>query len=325
MKRVFLLIFIVSAAAGGWFYYDNVLNNKKEGLTFYGNVENRTQNLSFPFLGTLQNVNKDEGQAIKKGDILATLDSSPYMYELNNVQAQIKAQEAVLAKLNFGYQKEQIAQAKAALDEAKASLFGAKDTYERQKKLLASKSTSEQNFILAKSSYEKAAASVDKALHNYNLLNEGYRKEDIKTQSEQVAALKAKEQTLLYDINRSTLYAPNKGTILRRYEEPGSVIAPAQSVFEIALQDEYWVRAYIDEPLLGKIKQGEKMLVFTDARKEPYEGYVGFISAVAEFTPKNVETTELRSDLVYRFRVIITDADAKLKQGMPVSVKPRDE
>lgn len=115
--------------------------------------------------------------------------------------------------------------------------------------------------------------------------------------------------------------APTDGTVLSRYVENGSVVVPAQTILEIALQDEYWVRAYVSEAQLGRIKQGEKMLVQSDARSEPYKGFVGFISPVAEFTPKNIETPELRPDLVYRFRVIITDPTPELKQGLPVTVK----
>ena len=83
-----------------------------------------------------------------------------------------------------------------------------------------------------------------------------------------------------------------------------------------------WVRTYIDEKNLGKIKYGQKALIYTDSRpKDPYMGHIGFISPVAEFTPKTVETTELRVDLVYRIRVIIDNSDLYLRQGMPVTVK----
>jgi HlyD family secretion protein len=324
MKKIIIPILVIVLAVGAGMYYRHAVDNSKKALVFYGNVENRTQQLSFPFLGTLQSLQKDEGQHFAKGELLATLDPSPYVYELNDVNARIQAQKDILKKLHSGYQKEQIAEAKAALAEAQASLTGIQDTFERKQQLYKQKMLAQQEYISIKAAYNKAKASVHKALHRYTLLKNGYRKEDINAQNAQLMALKAKRASLLYDLYRTKLYAPQKGVVLRRYEETGSVVAPAQSVFEIALQNQYWVRAYIDEPLLGKIKRGEKMLVFTDVRKKPYSGYVAFISAVAEFTPKNVETTELRTDLVYRFRVIVTDPDSMLKQGMPVTIKPKN-
>ena len=140
-----------------------------------------------------------------------------------------------------------------------------------------------------------------------------------------VLSLVAQAKSVEHDIEDTTLYAPTKGTVLARYKEPSSIVSAAQSILEIALEDEYWVKAYVDEPFLGKITQGTPMLVYTDSRKEPYEGTIGFISPVAEFTPKNIETMELRPDLVYRFRVIIKNPDVHLKQGMPVTIKRKED
>ena len=153
------------------------------------------------------------------------------------------------------------------------------------------------------------------------MVRKGYQVEDIEVQNAKVMALAAQAKSLENDIKDATLYAPTQGTVLARYKEPSSTVTAAQSILEIALEDEYWVKAYVDEPLLGKITQGQSMLIYIDSRKEPYEGSIGFISPVAEFTPKNIETMELRPDLVYRFRVIIKHPDSHLKQGMPVTIK----
>lgn len=324
MKKIVLLV-LLFVGGFGWYYMQNLSNNTEDKITFYGNVENRTQKLAFRFLGTIESISKDEGQSFEKAEPLVTLDTKPLEYSLEKLKAQIAAESALLEKLQNGYRHEDIAQAKAAFEESEATLDGIQDTYERQKKLYETKATTEQSYISAKTQYERAKAAKAKAKSHYNLLKQGYQKEDIQAQKEKVAALKAEEKNLLYNIKDSTLLAPQKGTVLARYKEPGSIAAPGESVLEIALQNEYWVRAYVDEPLLGKIKRGEEMLIYTDSRKEPYKGSIGFISDVAEFTPKNIETTVLRPDLVYRFRVIITNPDSGLKQGMPVTIKALED
>ena len=116
------------------------------------------------------------------------------------------------------------------------------------------------------------------------------------------------------------MHTPSRGTVLVRALEPGSMASAGQTVLTLSLQDRTWVRAYVPEPELGEIHPGMPVQVYTDARTEPYSGQIGFIASRAEFTPKNVETEELRTDLVFRFRVVLDHPDEALRQGMPVTV-----
>lgn len=166
---------------------------------------------------------------------------------------------------------------------------------------------------------------MEQALANYTLKKNGTRKEDIQIQEANLQALVANEKIIKKNIADSVLISPIDGVILTRYKEPGATASANESVLEIAKNDELWVRAYVDEQHLGEIVQGEKMFIYTDSREKAYEGYVGFISPVAEFTPKNIETQALRSDLVYRFRVIVQNPDKKIRQGMPVTLKPQKD
>lgn len=320
MKKLIPLLLVIIGVAL-WFYLKTPANSLEKD-TFYGNIENRTQKLSFAFLGTIETITKDEGEKFSKGDLLAKLDTTTIELGIKQLQAQIEAEQSILNKLQAGNRKEEIAQAKAALQEAKAVLLGTQDTYERQKQLYEKKATTEQSYILAKTAYERTLASFNKANSYYSLIKDGYQKEDIEAQTKKIAALQLQKKSLEYNLQESALYALTNGTVLTRYVENGSVITPAQSVLEVALEDHYWVRAYVSEKRLAKLKQGEKVLVHSDARDEAYEGYIGFISPVAEFTPKNIETPELRPDLVYRFRVVITNPTPQLKQGMPVTITP---
>jgi HlyD family secretion protein len=119
----------------------------------------------------------------------------------------------------------------------------------------------------------------------------------------------------------ATLVAPAAGFILTRVREPGAIVASGEAIFTLAVSSPVWVRAYVDEPDLGRVRPNMAASVTTDsAPGKIYHGHVGFISPVAEFTPKTVETRELRTDLVYRLRVIVDNPDQGLRQGMPVTV-----
>ena len=209
----------------------------------------------------------------------------------------------------------------ASVDEALANLNKANDNFIRQKNLYKTKSTSQESYTISELNYNLALASLNKAKAAYELMKNGYRNEDIKIQEEKIKALKAQKEKLEIDIKDSVITSPVNGVILTRYKEIGSIATSGEAILEIAKNDEFWVRAYIDEKNLGDIKPGLKMQVFSDSRNEPYEGYIGFISPIAEFTPKNIETQELRADLVYSFRVIIKNSDDKLRQGMPVTLQ----
>lgn len=322
IASIFLIIFIsliMFFILKTYIKNSNDVNNK-----YYGNIDTRTVKVGFRFIGKIENITKDEGENVKKGETLVILDNSSLKKSIKELEANIEASTIELSKLKSGFRDEEIKEAKATFDEATANLNKINDTYTRQKNLYKTKSTSEENFILSELNYKQALATLDKAKAAYELVKNGYRKEDILVQEAKLKALEAQKEKLEVDIKDSNIISPVDGVILNRYKEIGSITTAGESVLEIAKTDEFWVRAYIDENHLGDIKPNLKMLIFTDSRKEPYEGYIGFISPIAEFTPKNIETQELRADLVYSFRVIVKNSDDKLRQGMPVTLQIAD-
>lgn len=167
-------------------------------------------------------------------------------------------------------------------------------------------------------------ARLKTAKENLELLKEGTRYEEIMQATAQVELAKARLDSAQTKLNDTKILTPNDGTILTRVQEEGAIVNAGSAVYTLSLKNPVWVRTYIEEPYLGKIYPDMKALVYTDSRPDsPYEGHIGFISPVAEFTPKNVETTALRTDLVYRIRVVVNSPDEGLKQGMPVTVKIR--
>lgn len=320
-KKLTIALIILLISFISYKIYSNIFLKNENNLTFYGNIDTRTVNVGFRFLGKIENITKDEGEIVKKDEILVKLDTASLEKSLEELNEKIFASKLELSKLQTGYRQEEILEAKAAMEEAIENLNKTKDTYNRQANLFKTKSTSEENFTISQLNYKQALATLDKAKALYELRKNGYRDEDIKIQESNLKSLEIQAEKLKIDLNDSLIKAPVDGVILTRFKEIGAITNAGESILEIAKTDEFWVRAYIDEKNLGNIKPGLKMSIQTDSRSENYEGVIGFISPVAEFTPKNIETQELRADLVYSFRVIVKNPDDKIRQGMPVTLK----
>ncbi|WP_151950456.1 efflux RND transporter periplasmic adaptor subunit [Aliarcobacter butzleri] len=320
-KKLTIALIILLISFISYKIYSNIFLKNENNLTFYGNIDTRTVNVGFRFLGKIENITKDEGEIVKKDEILVKLDTASLEKSLEELNEKIFASKLELSKLQTGYRQEEILEAKAAMEEAIENLNKTKDTYNRQANLFKTKSTSEENFTISQLNYKQALATLDKAKALYELRKNGYRNEDIKIQESNLKSLEIQAEKIKIDLNDSVIKAPVDGVILTRFKEIGAITNAGESILEIAKTDEFWVRAYIDEKNLGNIKPGLKMSIQTDSRSENYEGVIGFISPVAEFTPKNIETQELRADLVYSFRVIVKNPDDKIRQGMPVTLK----
>ncbi|MFK3661756.1 secretion protein HlyD [Scandinavium sp. NPDC088450] len=310
---------IVAAIAAGAFWYQS---KKDNGLTLYGNVDIRTVNMSFRVGGRLQTLQVDEGDAIKAGQTVGELDHAPYENALMQAKANVAAAQAKYDLLVAGYRDEEIAQAAAAVRQAKAAADYAQNFYQRQQGLWKSRTISANDLENARSSRDQAQATLKSAQDKLNQYHAGNRPQEIaqaKASLEQAQAQLAQSQL---DLQDTTLLAPSDGTILTRAVEPGSMLNAGSTVLTLSLTRPVWVRAYVDESSLNQAQPGRELLLYTDGRpNKPYHGKIGFVSPTAEFTPKTVETPDLRTDLVYRLRIIVTDADDALRQGMPVTVK----
>ncbi|QKN82658.1 secretion protein HlyD [Scandinavium goeteborgense] len=316
---ILAVIIIIAAIAGGTLWYQS---RQDTGLTLYGNVDIRTVNMSFRVGGRLQALQVDEGDAVQKGQTLGEIDHAPYQNALMQAKANVAAAQAKYDLLLAGYRDEEIAQTAAAVRQAKAAYDYAQNFYQRQQGLWKSRTISANDLENARSSRDQAQATLKSAQDKLSQYHAGNRPQEIaqaKASLEQAQAQLAQSQL---DLQDTTLLAPSDGTILTRAVEPGSMLNAGSTVLTLSLTRPVWVRAYVDESNLNRAKPGQELQLYTDGRPDkPYHGKIGFVSPTAEFTPKTVETPDLRTDLVYRLRIIVTDADDALRQGMPVTVK----
>lgn len=316
-----LLAVAAVVAAGAWYRY----GMRADGpLVLYGNVDIREVALAFRQSGRLQTLAVDEGDAVQAEQLVATLDDQPYREALAEATATVAADRATLNKLERGNRPQDIAQAEAAVERTTATYHNAERDYARQRRLRASDAGSQQALEAARTARDEAAAELESARQALSLQREGARSEDIDAARNQLQASLARADQAQTALDDTRLYAPADATVLARVREPGSMVDASAPVLTLSLRDPVYVRAYIAEPRLGRIAPGMAVEVRTDSSDTVYHGRIGFIASQAEFTPKSVQTTELRTDLVYRLRIVIHDADEGLRQGMPVTVTVPD-
>ena len=320
MKKKVLILLLVLVALGAWWKFRVKSTDDGKHLVLHGNVDIREVSLGFRVAGRLAAVLHDEGDLVKTGDILARLDEEPFRHALDEAQGQVDALKARLKLLETGYRPEEIAQARASVNEREVTAANAKRLFDRQQELFATKAVSIQERDDSEARYREADARLKLAQQALALLEAGFRSEEITQAKGSLLQAESALQGAQLRLEDTTLKSPSDGVILTRAQEPGAILPIGATVLTVSLKEPVWIRAYVSEPNLGRIHQGAKVEIRTDSRpNQPYAGTIGFISPRAEFTPKSVETSELRTSLVYRLRVVVTNADDGLLQGMPVT------
>jgi len=321
VRRMLILLAVAAAAAGTWWYVSGDTRRHPQELRLFGNVDIREAELSFRIPGKIAEVRLDEGDAVAAGDVAAVLDARPYRDALAQARGRRDVAAADMAKYHAGYRREDVAKARAQVAQLEAQVENAVRVARRRQTLLHGGAIAAQDYDDAVAARDSLTAQLQSAQKELELQTTGFRSEDILAAEAALRAAEAAVDAALTDLADTEIVVPADGTVLSRVREPGAVAVAGATVLTIALKNPVWVRAYIPEPLLGRVYPGMAMRVFTDSRPEaPYAARVGHVSPVAEFTPKNVETQTLRTDLVYRVRIIVDAPDEGLRQGMPVTV-----
>jgi HlyD family secretion protein len=320
-KQIIVPIVVLALSAGSYFLYRHVRPADREA-TLYGNVDIRDVALSFRVAGRVADIMVDEGDTVEEGDALATLDAEPLINARNAAEAALASIVARNALIHKGNRAEDIAQASAKVEAAKAALLNAQQQYKRYSTILTSGAVSQDLLDSAMSARDQAAANLKAAEELFGALSAGFREEEKAESDAMLKQAAANLETCRLAVKDAMLTAPSGGTILSRAIEKGAMVQAGSPAFSLSLTSPVWVRAYVEEPQLGYFGLGAKVALYTDSRpNEPYSGTVGFVSPTAEFTPKTVETPDLRTALVYRIRIVVNDPDPMLRQGMPVTVK----
>lgn len=312
-------LLVISAAVTRGF---GLLGDGRGGtLTLYGNVDIREVDMAFRVGGRIGEIAVDEGDKVKAGQKLAVIDAAPINSQIAAADASIEQARAQLAELRNGSRSEDISQARAQLDAAQAALRKAQQDFDRRQPLVEPGAISRDVWQATVAQRDQARAQVDAARQTLAKLQTGARPETIAAAQAQMRAAQANRGSLVIDRGDTTLTAAVAGTVVTRAQEPGAIMQPGQTVLTLSIDRPLRVRAYVAETDLSRVAPGMKVEVTADGNDKVYHGTIGFVSPRAEFTPKTVQTADLRTDLVYRLRITVSDPDDALRQGQPVTVQ----
>lgn len=336
-KRRFILLLLVLLSVVAFAVWRYILPRRSAAgsLTLYGNIDIRQVQLAFHDSDRIASMLVDEGSVVHQGQLLAQLTQQRYADAVTRNQARMEAQQQQVARLLAGSRPEEIAEARAEVAAARAYTHAAKanfanaellyhrrETLARQQYVsLQLRDDAERSCLAAKAALDASRQVLAAKKQALRLALIGPRKEDIEAAWATLRADAAALALTQKELADTRLYAPADGVIQNRILEPGDMASPQTAVFTLALDNPVWARVYLPEPEMGRVATGMQGWIESDSFPgQRFKGWVGFISPVAEFTPKNVETTQLRSQLVYRVRVYACNPEHLLRLGMPVTV-----
>jgi HlyD family secretion protein len=276
-----------------------------------------------------------EGDRVKQGDVVARLDTRDVDLALQRAQAERSQADAQLRLLQAGARPEDIRQAQAQvaaaaadLAAAQADLAAAETDLQRFERLLQSNSGSQKQrddaatrSEMARDRVTAARARETAAREAVSRLRAGSRREEIEGARARVAGVDAQIATLQKSKGDAIVTAPISGVMTERLLDPGEIVSPRVPIAVLTDLDHAWAEVFVDEPTIPRIKLGQSATVFTDAGGPGLPGKVSYIASKAEFTPRNVQTAEDRSKLVYRVKIAVDNRNGVLKQGMPVEAE----
>jgi len=286
-----------------------------------GTVKARETDLAFQVPGRIARLFVDEGDVVTAGQKVAGLEQRDYVLAMAHARANAEVSEAALAVLEAGSRPQEVKAAEAAMAQAEAQLKFAQSETRHVSQLISKKLAAQDQLDRARLQEDVARAALTQAKQQLALLQEGARKEEIararaEYQAQQLAMVMAQRQLSYVD-----LVSPVAGSITVRLAEAGEVVGAGQVVLRVATLDRPWVRVYVNEKDLSRIRLGQAAEVRVDGLPgKVFKGKITFISSEAEFTPKTVKTHDPRVDLVYRVKVDVANPDGALKIGMPADV-----
>jgi HlyD family secretion protein len=312
---------IAVALMAGWYFTRE--QKDPDTLVLFGNVDIRQVSLAFNGSDRVAEMRVQEGDRVKAGQVLATLDTRTLALQIAQAEAQIEVQEQALLRLKNGTRPDEIAQARAQVAAAQADADFASQQFERLQNIeqTSGEAVSQQDLDNARSRKRAALAQLENRKKALQLALIGPRQEDIAQAEAQLQVSQSQLALLKHQLSLYELKAPIDAVVRSRLLEPGDMASPQRAAYALAITDPKWVRAYVSEVDLGRIKPGMSARVATDSHPGEFiPGRVGFISSMAEFTPKTVQTEELRTSLVYEVRIFVEDAANRLRLGMPATV-----
>jgi HlyD family secretion protein len=323
MKRILPILLLAAAAGAAFYFYPRWFHAPapESEMKLSGNIEAHESMVSFKVSGRIVELPVEEGQALKAGQLIARLDSDDYRQQVAMDEAALHVRDRQLELALAGSREQDIQAARQSVEDARADLEQKQKDFERYDALYKKDEIPGQTRDQAQTNVTRAKATLARFEQVLNELVEGTRKEEIAVDR---ASTRQAAQNLgmsRIKLSYTTLTAPFDGVILVRQAELGEMATMGSPVVTLADLDHIWVRVYVPETDLGRVRWGQDVAVRTDTFPgKNYRGKVSFISSEAEFTPKSVQTEKQRVTLVYRVKVDVENPNHELKPGMPADV-----
>jgi HlyD family secretion protein len=299
-------------------------NNDKEKnfIEATGNIETINVTVSSKVNGEVISVLKDEGDKVHSGDTIMIIDPSVYQIKLHEAEASLLSAEAQLELAKSGARKEDIQQAEQMLKQAEVNFQSAENDKIRFENLYQSKSVSKKQYEEAVARYELMLAQLNSAKENLRKIQSIIRPEELKQAKANYDRIKANVELIKKNLNDCYVTSPIDGIIVKRFVEKGETVTNLSSLFRVSNLYQVELLVYVNEQDLGKVKLGQQVDITIDAfPNKIYEGKIIYISPEAEFTPKNIQTKEERTKLVFAVKVRIGNPNLELKAGLPADAR----
>ncbi|MCI0404170.1 MAG: efflux RND transporter periplasmic adaptor subunit [Acidobacteria bacterium] len=331
MKRLAIVILLIAAAAAAYYFLPRWLEKPAEArdeLVVSGNIEAHESVLSFKVSGRIIELPVEEGQWVEAGQVLARLDAADFRQQVSVDEAALRVRESELALALAGSRRQEIEAAEQTLHDAEADLAQKKLDFDRAQQLYQKDAASAQDRDRAETGLKRAQAVAERARQTLDETREGTRKEQIAIAQANVRQARERLQLARVNLDYSELRAPRAGVVVVRPAELGEVVAPGTPVVTLADLENVWLRGYVPETDLGRIRWGQPARLRTDTfLDKDYPGRISFIADKAEFTPKSIQTYKERVTLVYRIKIDVDNPKHELKPGMPadafIDLKPQ--
>lgn len=317
--RIAIVVLVILAAVALYFLFRDPAGERQ--TEFLGNVDVREVELGFELQGRIASMNFDEGDRVRKGQLMATLDTALLQDRIRSATAGMEAARAEMSRVKNGNRPEEIAIARSDVQRRQSALTEAAREYDRRRQLVESGAVSRADFEASRRRFDQARADLEAGRQNLKLLRSGSRQEDVRLSEAAASSAQAELAEARTRMGKSELIAPSDGVVTSRIEEPGAIAGAGAPVYRLTIDRPVHVRAYAAETALTYLKPGTQVSVHADGTDKSWSGKIGYVSPKAEFTPKTVQTQDMRTDLVYRFRVVVDNPDGGLRQGQPVTVR----
>ncbi|MBT8397194.1 MAG: HlyD family efflux transporter periplasmic adaptor subunit [Gemmatimonadetes bacterium] len=297
-------------------------SDESGGIRASGTVEATDADLGFQQAGRIESILVREGDSVQSGQEVAVLDRKEVLARRRSAEAQGDAARALLSEMEAGSRDGEIGEGRAALTQAEERRDDALRDRDRAQRLFDGGSISQEVLDKSATAFRVSEAAVDQARQRLQMLVEGVRPERIAAQRALVAQADAAVAQIDAALSNAVVVVPFDGLITVRHREPGETVSPGIPVLTLMDPEDRWVRIYVREDRIGEVRVGQAATISSDTYPDRvYQGEVVFIASEAEFTPRNVQTTEERVKLVYAVKVRITgDPSHDLKPGIPADV-----